>query len=291
MKTSKDTLIFKVIVLLSITRWYNVLLTIIAQYIAAFFVFNQWFDRWQIFLDYKLHLIVLCTSIFIAAGYIINFFYDKEVDLINYPTRTQLYMQLSKHFLLNFYFILIFIGLTIAVIASWKIGLFFFVFSFLLWFYSHKLKRIAYVRELSATFLTIASFFSITLHYGHFTIEMFLYGWFIFFIVLIREGIKDIEQIKGNAVYSYYSASIVNNPAQFLMLLKILAVLAVVPVILFTYFIGSTHITLFFMVAIWFILLSAVFVIHQRFSSMYAQLANNLLKLAIVLSLVGMVGI
>lgn len=291
MKTSKDTLIFKVIVLLSITRWYNILLTIIAQYIAAFFVFNRWFDRWQIFLDYKLHLIVLCTSIFIAAGYIINFFYDKEVDLINYPKRTQLYLQLSKPFLLNFYFVLIFLGLALAVIASWKIGLFFFVFSFLLWFYSHKLKRMAYIRELTATFLTIASFFSITMHYGHFTLEMFLYGWFIFFIVLIREGIKDIEQIKGNAVYSYYSASIVNKPAKFLLLLKLLAILAILPVILFGYFIGSTHITLFFMIAIWLMLQSAVFVIHQRYSSKYAQLANNLLKLAIVFSLVGMAGI
>lgn len=291
MKTSKDTLIFKVIVLLSITRWYNVLLTIIAQYIAAFFVFNRWFDRWQIFLDYKLHLIVLCTAIFIAAGYIINFFYDKEVDLINYPKRTQLYMQLSKHFLLNFYFILIILGLILALIASWKIGLFFFVFSFLLWFYSHKLKRLAYIRELSASFLTIASFFSITLHYGHFTNQMLLYGWFIFFIVLIREGIKDIEQNKGNAVYSYYSASIVNKPIHFLLLLKGLAIIAVVPIVLFAYSPNSSAITLFFMISIWFILLSSVFIIHQRYSSKYALLANNLLKMAIVLSLVGMAGI
>jgi len=262
-----------------------------AQYIAAFFVFNQWFDRWQIFLDYKLHLIVLCTAIFIAAGYIINFFYDKEVDLINYPKRTHLYMQLSKHFLLNFYFFLIILGLTLAILASWKIGLFFFVFSFLLWFYSHKLKRIAYIRELSATFLTIASFFSITLHYGHFTKEMFLYGWFIFFIVLIREGIKDIEQNKGNAVYAYYSASIVNEPAKFLLLMKSLVILAIAPICFFGYFIENKWITLSFMIAIWLMLLMAVFVVHQKYSSKYAQLANNLLKIAIVLSLVGMAGI
>lgn len=286
---SKRSLVFKSMVLLSITRWYNIALTAVAQYIAAFFIFNQWYNRYEILTDIKLHLIVLCTSIFIAAGYTINFFYDKEVDLINYPRRTRLYLAISKEFLLRFYFSLIVIGLLIAFLASFKIGVFFFGFSFVLWFYSHKLKRIPYVRELSATILTIASFFSITLHYGEITYPMFFYGWFIFFVILIREGIKDIEQSKGNAVYSYYSVSIINNTKRFLMVLRLLSFIALLPIALFTIYSGYYHYSLWFMLVIWIILNGAVALLHHKFSNRYISLANTLLKMAIVLSLAGLV--
>jgi 4-hydroxybenzoate polyprenyltransferase len=286
---SKNSLIFKATVLLSITRWYNILLTVLAQYIAAFFVFNQWYDRWDILLDAKLHIIVLCTTIFIAAGYLINFYYDKEVDLINYPKRTRLFMVISKNFLLNTYVLFVGTGLLIAFIASFKIGLFFLGFSFLLWFYSHKLKRIPYVRELSATLLTIASFFSITLHYQVINTDMFLYGWFIFFIILIREGIKDQEQIKGKAVYSYYSTSIINNPKRFLQFLRLCTLLAFVPLVWFGINNGWAHYSLWIMSVIWLMLIMAVFILHKKLNPNYASIGNNLLKIAIVLSLLGLV--
>ena len=288
---SKGTLkswAFKSVVLLSLTRWYNVLLTAVAQYIAAFFIFNQWHSRIQILQDVTLHLIVLCTTIFIAAGYIINFFYDKEVDLINYPKRTKLFLLLNKDFLLKVYFILVLIGLSIATFASIKIGLFFFVFSFMIWFYSHKLKRIPYVRELVATVLTIASFFSITLHYGKISYEMFLYGWFIFFIILIREGFKDQEQVKGNAIYSYYSLSIINNSKRFLTLINVLAAVALMPLLLFYLQDNYSQRTFIIMVIIWMILLFAVLILHKKLNVKYVSMANNLLKLAIVLSMVGL---
>lgn len=286
---SKNSLIFKATVLLSITRWYNILLTVLAQYIAAFFIFNQWYDRWDILLDAKLHIIVLCTTIFIAAGYLINFYYDKEVDLINYPKRTRLFMVISKNFLLNAYVLFVGVGLLIAFMASFKIGLFFLGFSFLLWFYSHKLKRIPYVRELSATLLTIASFFSITLHYNVLNQDMFLYGWFIFFIILIREGIKDQEQIKGKAVYSYYSTFIMNNPRRFLIFLRLCTLLAFVPLVWFGIYNGIGHYSLWIMAVIWLMLIVAVFILHQKLNPRYATIGNNLLKFAIVLSLLGLV--
>ena len=288
---SPHSLMFKSMILLSLTRWYNIALTAIAQYIAAFFIFNKWYNRWDILFDTKLHLIVFCTSVFIAAGYLINFFYDKEIDLINYPKRTQLFLVIDKEFLLRFYFALLGIGLIIAFFASFKIGLFFLAFSTLLWLYSHKLKRIPYVRELSATLLTIASFFSITLHYNVISLNMFLYGWFIFFIILIREGIKDQEQIKGKVVYSYYSTLLVNNPKRFLFFLKISSVLAFIPLMLFLFYNGYLHYTFWIMSIIWLILMAAVFLLHQRLNIKYAGLGNNLLKVAIVLSLLGLVWI
>jgi 4-hydroxybenzoate polyprenyltransferase len=279
----------KLLILLSLTRWYNILLTAIAQYLAAFFVFNNRSTFWQTLQDVNLHLIVLCTSLFLAAGYIINFFYDKEVDLINYPKRTQLFLRLNKEFLLRTYFITIVIGLILAFFASFKIGIFFFVFGFLLWFYSHKLKRIPFLREVTATLLTITSFFSITFHYGWINADMFFYGWFMFFIILIREGFKDIEKIKGNAVYSYYSNALVNNSKLFLLFLRACCLVAFLPIVFFAMLKGLNHITLWTMIINLIVLIGSVFLLHRKLNKTYAGLGNNLLKFAIVLSLFGLI--
>lgn len=288
LKVQKGKLV-KLLILLSLTRWYNILLTAISQYLAAFFVFNNRSNIWQTLQDANLHLIVICTSLFLAAGYIINFFYDKEVDLINYPKRTQLFLSLNKELLLRIYFGIIIIGLILAFWASFKIGVFFFGFGFLLWFYSHKLKRIPYVREVSATLLTITSFFSITLHYGWINNEMFLYGWFMFFIILIREGFKDMEKIRGNAVYSYYSNLVVNNSGRFLLILRLCSMVSLLPILIFIWRNGVMHQSTWIMSLVWLIQLTAVYLLHKGLNIKYAGLGNNLLKLAIVLSLFGLI--
>lgn len=281
--------LIKLLILLSLTRWYNILLTMIAQYLAAFFVFNNRQNFKETFQDMNLHLIVLCTALLLAAGYIINFFYDREVDLINYPKRTQLFLKLNKEFLLRTYFIMVAVGLILAFVASWKIGVFFFCFGFMLWFYSHKLKRIPYIREISATLLTIASFFSITLHYGWLSQEMFLYGWLMFFIVLIREGFKDIEKIKGNAVYSYYSLRLLEDPIKFRNILHVLAWSTLIPLGLFIYFMGIAHISTIAMCLVWLLLMAAIFTIQVKVNKRYAALGNNLLKLSIIIAILGVV--
>lgn len=289
MSRQRKGMFFKLLVLLSLTRWYNILLTLVAQYLVAFFVFNSWENRLNTFFDTNLHIIVACTAIFLAAGYIINFFYDKEVDLINYPKRTQLFLTINKEYLLRIYFTLVLLGLILGFLASFKIGVWFFAIGFLLWFYSHKLKRVPYLREISATLLTITSFFSITLHYGWINTEMFLYGWFMFFIILIREGFKDMEKIKGNAVYSYYSFALTNNSKLFLIFLRLCCFIALLPIAIFIYLKSFNHITIWTMIFNWFILVGSVFLLHRSLDKRFVGIGNNLLKLVIVLSLFGLV--
>lgn len=189
--------------MLSLVRWYSILLIIISQYLAAYFVFNPNNPKWVIIYDFKLHGIVLATAIIVAAGYIVNAFYDFEKDLINKPKLTLFKRVISANTALSVYMALNFIGLFVAFVSSVKIFTFFLSLSFLLWFYSHKLQKIAFVREISASLLSVSSFFSIALHFNRMDAHVFIFGSSIFTAILIREIVKEFIAKKGDVLFGY----------------------------------------------------------------------------------------
>ena len=201
----RDSVYLKLIALLSSVRWKNVLFTAGAQYIAFLFAFNVKEDIWHSLAEVKVHLIIASTAFILAGGYIINNFYDVEKDLINRPHRTRFQNWVSRGFKLNFYLLLNFIGLSIALFASWRIFLFFFAYGTLLWFYSHKLSKMVLIRELTASFLTVLAFFSLTIYFKTLTLSFFLYGMNLFFVLFAREIYKDIIWLKGDVIQGYES--------------------------------------------------------------------------------------
>src|SRR5689334_17696697 len=71
-----NNLALRIIALLSIVRWYNILLTITAQYLSAFILLGGNRTVIPIMIgDMKLHAIVLASIFSIAGGFIINNFY------------------------------------------------------------------------------------------------------------------------------------------------------------------------------------------------------------------------
>mgnify|MGYP002630435626 CR=1 FL=1 len=197
----KNRIIFvKLLALLSIVRWPNVLFTALAQYIAAIFVFNPDVFYIDVLKDVKLHYIVFATAFILAAGFIINSFYDVEKDLVNRPHKTLFSRVVSKAFCLNMYLVFNFIGLILSALGSGRILIFFLVFSFGLWFYSHKLQKIPLVREFSASLLSVAAFFSIGFHYNYIDQVIVLYAFIILQMLFIRELLKDFRHFEGDRV-------------------------------------------------------------------------------------------
>jgi len=202
-KRHKQLILIKIFALLSIIRWLNILLTIFAQYLAAIFILNPNKSYIEILSNPKLHLMTLASAFIIAGGYIINNFYDLEKDLVNRPEKTLFGRIVSRKFCLNCYFLFNTIGLTIAMLASWRILLFYFLFALGLWAYSHKFQKIPFVREITASLLSVTSFFSIGIFYKYITIPLFIYGCFAMLIIFSREILKGIESYKGNAIFGY----------------------------------------------------------------------------------------
>lgn len=196
----------KLIALLSIVRWYNILLTVFAQYLSAYVLMKD-MDR-TIFLilgDLKLHAIVIASVFSIGAGFIINNFYDFEKDLINRPEATLFNKWISKQSTLNFYLLFNILCLLVAFAASWKIGLFFSVFIASLWIYSHKLQRLPFIKELAASILSIACFFAVLLHYSKFYPYIFIYGAFYISLVYSRELVKQFINFNGDMALNIQS--------------------------------------------------------------------------------------
>ncbi len=201
----------KLTLLLGAVRWYNVLLLTAAQYILAFFIFGENRTPEQIFLDRKLHLIVLANAFAVAGAFLINVFYDADKDLVNRSKFATLYRLIGQEYVLNIYVIFCVTAALLALMASLKVFLFMAVFVFILWFYSHKLQKIPLLREVSASLLALAPLLTVWLHFGDMHTGLLLYLGSLFMLSFTREVIKDLQGNKGNIIFGYTTMVVVTG--------------------------------------------------------------------------------
>jgi len=57
--------------------------------------------------------------------------------------------------------------------------------------------------------LVITPFFAITVYYKNFSLEIFTHAIFLFFVILVKELIKDLENIKGDFTMNYKTIPVV----------------------------------------------------------------------------------
>jgi len=194
---------YKFLSMLSVVRGYNIVIIVLAQYLASIFIFSPDKSLREILLDLNLYFIVLASICVIAAGYIINNFYDADKDRINRPYKAKIDSIVNQKTKLYIYFFLNFLGFCFGFLVSWRAALFFAVYIFLIWLYSHKLRQYPLVKLFSAAILAILPFFAVFVYYKNFSTIIFTHASFLFFILLIRELIKDLENIKGDIVLNY----------------------------------------------------------------------------------------
>lgn len=223
----------RILAVLSLVHWKNILLTALAQYSAALFSLSG--DSIGITLrNPHLHLIVLATSCIIAGGFIINAFYDYEKDLINHPEKTIFNRLVSKTFAFRSYILLNVIGLLLALLASFNIFIFFTGFSVALWLYSHKLQKMVFIREISAVLLSITSFFSIVIYFRHLTAPMLLYGFVFSMLLGIRGIIKNIRGYRGDVAMGYETVTVTYGLRKSIQAAGIMHLLAITGILVLT---------------------------------------------------------
>lgn len=230
--------------MLSLVRWYNIFFLALSQYLAVLFVLND-IQNWKhTLLNPNLHYIVFASLFCVAGGYLINNFYDLERDLINRPNKT-LYEKLVKQSTaLRLYFLFNLIGALLALSVSLNVFLFFSAFIFFLWLYSHKLKKIAFIGNLTASALAITPFFAIFIYYKLEDLLIFTYVSFVLIIILIREIIKDLEALKGDIILGYDTLPTTIGVRQTKLLILFFTLLSLVPAGLIFYktgFIGASY--------------------------------------------------
>lgn len=279
----RNSFYLKIISLLSTVRWKNILVTVFSQYLAFLFAFNTKDDLWNSLVETKVHLIIAATGFILAGGYIINNFYDLEKDIINRPHRTRFQNLISDGFKLKFYLVLNTIGLLIAFIASWRIFIFFLIYGFLLWFYSHKLSKIVFVREMTACFLSVLAFFSLALYFKMVAMSFVLYGASLFFALFARELYKDIIWLKGDVVNGYQSIASIKGIQFSKLLFQIILISSILIDLCFNFYMPKEEL-LYMMATMGVVKIGLIFLI-----SINTQPIHRIMQLLIMLYILGII--
>lgn len=190
--------------LLRLTRAWNLLIIILAQYFTAIFLIDEATAD-----DLKLFLLALSTGMIAAAGYIINDYYDVKIDFINKPDRVVVGRSISRRYAILLHTLLSLSGIAIGFLLSWWIVLTHFLSAFFLWLYSNSLKRLPFIGNFVVALLTGLSIAVVALLYQSHNILVIIYAVFAFFMTLIREIIKDMEDLRGDNTFGCKTLPIV----------------------------------------------------------------------------------
>ena len=229
-KQKKYSFFYKFLSMFSVVRGYNIIVIVLAQYLAAIFIFSPEKSLKEILFNLDLYFIVLATICVIAAGYIINNFYDAEKDLINKPIKSKIDSIVGQKTKLKIYFLLNFVGVGFAFLISWRAALFFSVYIFLIWFYCHKLKKYPLAGLFSAATLALLPFFAIFIYYKNFSTIIFTHAAFLFFVLMIKELTKDLENIKGDIAQNYQTIPVKYGEYFTKLLITVLVVFTLDPI-------------------------------------------------------------
>ena len=174
-------------------------------------------------------LLVVSSVLIAAAGYIINDYFDINIDQINKPTANVVDKIVSRRWAMAWHFVLSGVGIILSAWVSWRTGFWYillgnFMCVLLLFGYSVSLKRKLLSGNIIISLLTawvilvisIAKINTQTLvipavteAVNKITRIAFLYAGFAFISSLIREAIKDIEDLQGDERYGCRTMPIV----------------------------------------------------------------------------------
>lgn len=273
--------IMKIISMFSVVRGYNIPIIALAQYLSAIFIFSREKRALSVLLDFNLFIIVIASSLTIASGYIINNFYDSKKDLINRPTKSQIDRLVSQRTKLQVYFTVNFAVALLAMLVSFRAVLYFSVYIFLIWFYSHKLKKYPIIGNLTASLLAVLPFFAILLYYKNLYPEIFAHATFLVLLLLIREIIKDLENIKGDIANDYRTIPVLYGEAFAKKVITFLTILTIIPVYLLVEICDVGYMDIYFYVSLIILIFFLILLWKATNKLQYLQL-HNILKLLIV---------
>jgi len=282
MLSRKNKLILlKFFSLFSVVRGFNILMIVLAQYLASIYILAPNLPLHKVIFDPNLFVLVLVSALVIASGYIINNFYDSEKDLINKPKKTMLDRLVSQRTKLTTYFVLNFIAAVLASYVSFKAVIFFSAYIFGIWYYSHRLKKLPFIGNFVSATLAITPFFVVFVYYRNFETVIFVHAIFLFLLILAREMVKDMENIVGDMAQNYKTIPILYGLKSSKILITILVLLSLVPSLLLIYKFDVGHMHFYFMACLVFLFVFLVLLWKSALKKDYIRL-HNLLKFIII---------
>jgi 4-hydroxybenzoate polyprenyltransferase len=303
---------------LRLVRWQNLVFIILTQFLFYYCIvlpsyyanaFNAaWFLSWGLF-----WWLTVSSVLIAAAGYIINDYFDLNIDQVNKPDSIVIQKIIKRRWAIFWHLCFSFIAIVIAFYVSWKIGNWLvgpvnLACVFVLLLYSTTFKKkfligniiislltawvvfVLYISELDLVTLTKEPLYHAAVN-RIFKLAV-LYGGFAFVISLIREVVKDMEDIQGDEKYGCRTMPVVwGIPASkiFAGVWLLVLVLAVIILLVYAVLIGWYISALFALVLIAVPLLLILRNLYNAVTTPQFHKISNWIKLVMLTGIISMI--
>ena len=218
-----------IVSLLRIFRWQNQLIILATQYLSAFCLIEGMMID-DLLYNKDMAILALSTMLIAAAGYVINDYYDIKIDYVNRPNRVVVGRYLKRRAILFIHAGFNTLGILGGFYISWQIGMVNFFAAGLLWLYSNQLKRLPLWGNLSVAALTGLAVFVVYILFRQSFFLFAAYSFFAFFISLIREIIKDMEDVEGDRKFDCKTLPIVIGQRKTKIVIYLISIIFIIVV-------------------------------------------------------------
>ncbi len=207
---------------LRLVRYPNLVYIFLTEYLLQYCVILPVFGRSGItptLSSLQFFFLALSMVLVAAAGYIINDYFDLNIDRINKPEKIVVDKLISRRWAMVWHTVLNVAGVAMGFILGWQLGrpglgCVQLMCTGLLWFYSTSYKRQllignVVVSALTAVAVIVVGFYEPKLYTDitvttawpvfHLLRIILLYTFFAFIISMVREIVKDLEDMKGDS--------------------------------------------------------------------------------------------
>lgn len=184
--------------------------------------------------DINFALLVISTVLIALGGYIINDYVDVEIDKVNKPEKVQIGKLISRTAAYRLYWILNSVGVIIGFylglsVNDFTLGFVFLFIAVLLWYYSFELQKMILLGNLAVAVMSamvilivwLFEFFALKAdpikyvdvmkQFNVITYMVGSYALFAFILSLIREIVKDAEDMEGDRRAAFKTLVIQNG--------------------------------------------------------------------------------
>lgn len=297
---------------LRLIRWPNLFFIVLAETLFHFCIYKPLFQTEDTSKDLAFYLILLSNILIAAGGYIINDYFDTNIDQINKPEKVVVGLHISRRWVIFWHMCFSILGIYILVWAFpfkayWHLHICNITAIILLWFYSTNFKKDFLIGNLVIALLTAWSisivyfskftFFDIARPFHRTAKEitffklMLLYSIFAFILTLIREALKDMEDVEGDQKFGCKTLPIVwgLKPTKvYVAVWLIVVIVALLVIQLFVIPFGWWIEIIYCILAIVTPLLIVLFKLRHSFSQKHFKELSMWIKLAMFFGIISM---
>jgi 4-hydroxybenzoate polyprenyltransferase len=231
---------------LKLIRWQNVLMVLITQVLTFSFIIMPLHDAPGQF-TIPFLMLMLASLFIVSGGYIINDYYDVEIDRKNKPGKMVVGKQITRRNTLRVYLLHCFMGALAGIYTAFLLksvffGLLFIMAIGILWFYSYQLKKTLLWGNIVVAIMAAAPVYSVLMiiffsewseaggvHHWYVSnqkLVAFVFGYSFFAVTthFMREIVKDIQDMDGDKAYRCMTVPIRYGKAKSVAIAKGLAV-------------------------------------------------------------------